>query len=119
MRAGFFIIAAFGLVFGLGLFFLPGSFMPLWPWNLAPLASRAVGAWMTTFGVAAATLAWENDPDNGRGTIASLLAFCILQFVVLLRYPVSVDFAKPLAWGYILFLLLGLVVSGAGLLRKN
>jgi hypothetical protein len=51
--------------------------------------------------------------------MASLLSFCILQFVVLLRYPGSVDFTKPLAWGYILFLLLGLVASGVGLLKKD
>jgi hypothetical protein len=50
---------------------------------------------------------------------ASLLAFCVLQFVVLLRYPGSMDFTNPLAWGYILFLLLGLVVSGSGLIKKN
>lgn len=114
-----YLLAAFGLVFGLGLFFLPESFMPLWPWNLSPLASRAVGAWMTTFGVAAATLAWENDLVNGKGALASLLAFCVLQFVVLLRYPASMDFTKPLAWGYILFLLLGLIVSGSGLIKQN
>jgi hypothetical protein len=74
---------------------------------------------MTTFGVAAATLTWDNDRVNGRGAMASLLSFCILQFVVLLRYPGSVDFTKPLAWGYILFLLLGLVASGVGLLKKD
>jgi hypothetical protein len=118
VRIGFYLIAAFGLIFGIGLFFMPESFMLLWPWNLAPLAARAVGAWMTTFGIAAATLAWQNDRLNGRGTIATLLAFCILQFIVLFRYLGSVDFAKPLAWGYILFLVLGLVASGVGFLKK-
>jgi len=119
VRGGFYILAAFGLITGIGLFFFPQSLIPLWPWALAPLAARAVGAWMSTFGVAAAALAWDNDQGNGRGALASLLAFCILQFVVLLRYLESVDFAKPLAWGYILFLLLGLVASGSGLLKKN
>jgi hypothetical protein len=118
-RSGFYILAAFGLITGIGLFFFPESLIPLWPWALAPLAARAVGAWMTTFGVAAGALAWENDLLNGRGALASLLAFCILQFIVLFRYPESVDFANPLAWGYILFLLLGLVVSGIGLLRRE
>jgi len=119
VRGGFFLLAAFGLFFGLGLFFLPGSFMPLWPWKLAPLASRAVGAWLTTFGVASGTLAWINDRFSGLGTLASLLTFCILQFVVLFRYLGSVNFANPLAWGYVLFLLLGLGASGAALLRSN
>jgi hypothetical protein len=119
VRGGFYILAAFGLITGIGLFFFPDGTIPLWPWPLALLAARAVGAWMTTFGVAAAALAWDNNRVNGRGVLASLLAFCILQFVVLLRYPESLNFARPLAWGYILFLLLGLVASGAGLLKKN
>ena len=116
-RAVFFLLAAFGLLFGLGLFFLPQSFMPLWPWPLAPLAARAVGAWLTTFGVAAATLAWQNDRVHGKGALASLLAFCILQLIVLLLYSGSVEFGNPLAWGYLLFLLLGMAASGSGLLK--
>jgi len=119
VRGGFFFLAAFGLVFGLGLFFFPNSFMPLWPWPVPPLASRAVGTWMATFGVAAATLARDNDRTGGVGALASLLAFCVLQFVVIFRYPAGVDFAKPLAWGYILFLLIGVIASGAGLLRRE
>jgi len=97
LRGGFYLLAAFGLITGIGLFFFPESLSPFWPWALAPLAARAVGAWMSTFGVAAATLARENDLVSGKGALASLLAFCVLQFVVLLRYPESVDFANPLA----------------------
>lgn len=118
-RGGLALLAAFGLITGFGLFFFPESLSPFWPWALAPLAARAVGAWMSTFGVVAATLAWENDTASGKGALASLLAFCVLQLVVILRYPASLDFAKPLAWGYILFLLIGLVVSALGLLKKN
>lgn len=117
VRGGFYLLAAFGLITGILLFFFPNTIIPLWPWPLTPLASRAVGAWMTTFGVAAATLAWQNDRVNGSGALATLLAFCILQLVVLLRYPASVDVANPLAWGFILFLLLGMAASGAGLFR--
>jgi len=117
-RAVFFLLSAFGIIFGLVLFSLPGIFSPLWPWNVPPLASRAVGAWMTTLGVAAATVAWKNDRVNARGTLASLLVFCALQLIVLLRYPASVDFDNPLAWGYLLFLLLGMAAPGAGLLKR-
>jgi hypothetical protein len=119
VRSGLVLLAAFGSITGIGLFFFPGSMIPFWPWNLAPLAARAVGTWLATFGVAAAALAWDNDRVGGKGAMASLLAFFILQFVVLLRYPGSVEFTKPLAWGYILFLLLGLVASGVGLLKKD
>lgn len=119
VRTELLLLAAFGLIFGLGLFFLPGSFMPLWPWKVPPLASRAVGAWLTTFGVAAATIAWQNDRINTRGALASLFAFGILQLVVLLRYPGSVNFGNPLAWGYFLFLLLDIAASGSALLRRS
>ena len=118
-QGGFYILAIFGLLTGIGLFFFPESMIPLWPWPLAPLASRAVGVWMTTFGVAATALAREDDRVNGAGTLASLFSFCILQIVVLLRYPASLDFASPIAWGYILFLLLGMIISGVGLLKRK
>jgi len=114
VRGGFYLLAAFGLITGIGLFFFPGNVMSMWAWPLKPLASRAVGAWMTTFGVAAASLAIENDCKSGAGTMASLLAFCILQFVVIFRYSSRMDFVNPLAWGYVLFLLFGIVVNGVG-----
>jgi hypothetical protein len=118
VRGGFYTLAVFGLITGIGLFFFPEIMIPLWPWPLAPLASRAVGVWLSTFGVAASALAWDNDRANGVGTMTSLLAFCTLQFVVLFRYTASVDFANPLAWGYVLFLLLGMAASGAGLMNR-
>jgi hypothetical protein len=119
IRGGLYVLAAFGLASGIGLFFFPNGLIPLWPWPLMPLASRAVGTWMATFGVAAATLAWSNDRTEEAGALASLFAFCLLQFIVIFRFSASVNFAKPLAWGYILFLLLGLIVSGAGLSRRS
>jgi len=119
VHGGLVILAAFGLITGLGLFFFPRTFMSLWPWLVPPLASRAVGTWMATFGIVCISLSLENDRVNGAGALASLFAFCILQFVVILRYLSSMDFAKPLAWGYTLFLLLGVVVSGIELLRRS
>lgn len=119
MRGGFYLLAILGLITGFGLFFFPQFFIPLWPWPVPPLASRVVGSWMATFGVASASLAWGNDLVTGAGALASLFAFCVLQFVVIFRYLESVDFAKPLAWIYILFLLLGVVISSVGLLRRN
>ena len=114
MRGGLSFLAAFGLIIGIGLFVFPGKVLFMWAWPLKPLASRAVGAWMTTFGVASASLAIENDRESGAGTMASLLAFCILQVVVIFRYSSSMDFNNPLAWGYVLFLLFGIVVNGVG-----
>lgn len=119
IRYGFYLLAIYGLITGIGLFFFPDTMIPLWPWNLAPLASRAVGVWLSTFGVVAAVISREDDRDNTAGAFTSLLAFCILQFVVLIRYPASVDFASPFAWSYLIFLLLGMIVTGVGLLKRD
>ena len=119
VRGGYYLLAAFGLIAGIGLFFFPGNFMSMWAWPLKPLASRAVGAWMTTFGVASASLAIENDRESGAGTMTSLLAFCVLQVVVIFRYSSSMDFVNPLTWGYVLFLLFGIVVNGVGVRKRQ
>jgi len=119
IRSGLYVLAALGLASGIGLFFFPNSLIPFWPWPLMPLASRAVGTWLGTFGVASAVLAIENNRVNGAGTLASLLTFCVLQFLVILRYSDSLDFSNPIAWVYILFLLHGLIVSGMGLLQRK
>lgn len=116
MRAGFLLLAAFALFCGLGLFFAPEAMSPLWPWTAPPLAARAVASWLSAFGVACLSLAFENDIHHGAGTSSSLFAFCVLQFVVFARYASNVDWQKPLTYGYILFLLLGLLIPGANLL---
>src|SRR6266545_2716117 len=116
MRGGFLVLSAFALFSGLGLFFAPETMSALWPWTVPPLAARAVASWLSAFGVACLSLAFENDIHHGAGTSASLFAFCVLQWIVLARYPSAVAWQKPLAIGYILFLLLGLFISGANLL---
>lgn len=122
MRSGFALLAAFALLSGLGLFLAPGAMAGLWPWPVPPLAARAISSWLCAFGVACATLTWENDIKFGEGTCSSLFAFCVLELIVVFRYSSTIDWTKPLAIAYILFLLLGLVSSGSNLLanrRKN
>ena len=119
MRIGFVLWAAFALLCGLGLFLAPGAMAVLWPWPVTPLAARAVSSWLSAFGMACAALAWENDIRNGAGTCSSLLAFCILQLVVLARYAAAVDWGKPMATAYVLFLVLAGLITGANLLANR
>lgn len=119
MRAGFALLAAFALFCGLSLFLVPEGMSALWPWAVTPLAARAVSSWLTAFGVACATLVFENDSKNGAGTSSSLFAFCLLQLVVVARYASAIDWGKPMAIAYILFLLLGAVVTGWNLLASR
>jgi hypothetical protein len=119
MRGGFILLAAFTLLSGLGLFLAPEAMSALWPWTVPPLAARAVSSWLCAFGVACGALALENDIKHCAGTSSSLFAFCILQLVVLARYASAIDWGKPLAFAYILFLVLGLLISGANLLASR
>jgi len=115
MRSGFLLLAAFGLLAGFGLFLFPAAISPLWPWTVTPLAARAVASWLCAFGIACVALASENDIHHGAGTCASLFAFCILELIALARYASAVDWGKPLAISYVLFLSLGVLITGANL----
>jgi hypothetical protein len=116
MRGGFALLAAFALLSGLGLFIVPEAMSALWPWSVTPLAARAISSWLSAFGVACATLTFENDIKNGAGTCSSLFAFCVLELIVAVRYASAIDWAKPLSIAYMLFLFLGLLIAGSNLL---
>ncbi len=119
MRGGLALLAAFALLSSLGLFIVPEAMSALWPWAVTPLAARAISSWLGAFGVACATLTLENDIKYGAGTCSSLFAFCVLELIVVARYSVAIDWAKPMAMAYILFLLIGIVISGSNLLANK
>jgi hypothetical protein len=119
MRGGFALLAVFALLVGVSLFLVPDSMSALWPWAVTPLAARAVSSWLCAFGVACATLTFENDIRHGAGTCSSLFAFCILELMVVARYASAIDWTKPLAAAYILFLLFGSLIAGSNLLKNK
>lgn len=118
VRGGFGLLAVFTLLAGLGLFLAPSTMSALWPWAVPSLAARAVSAWLCAFGVACTTLTFENDIKYGAGTSSSLFAFCVLELIVVARYASAIDWAKPLAIAYMLFLFLGSLISGSNLLKN-
>jgi hypothetical protein len=119
MRGGYALLAAFSLLSGLALFIAPTAMSAFWPWEVTPLAGRAVSSWLAAFGMACASLTMENDITHGAGTASSLFAFCILQLIVIARYSSAMDWGKPLATAYILFLLFGTLITGANLLADR
>ncbi len=119
IRIGFAVLAVIALLAGVSLFMAPVFMSTLWPWTVTPLAARAISSWLCAYGVACATLALENDLKYGAGTSTSFFAFCILQMIVVARFPASMDWTKPLAFGYMLFLVIGLIVSGSNLLANK
>jgi hypothetical protein len=119
MRGGFAILAAFALLSGISLFLTPERMSALWPWPVTPLAARAISSWLSAFGVACATLTFENDIRHGAGTCSSLFAFCILELIVLGRYPGAIDWEKPMSIAYVLFLLLGVLIPGSNIFANR
>jgi hypothetical protein len=45
----------------------------------------------------------------------SLAAFSVLQFIVIARYPATLNWGNLLAWIYVIALLAGLIFNAAGL----
>jgi hypothetical protein len=119
MRGGFAILATFALLSGISLFIGPTAMSTVWPWAVPPLAARAISSWLTAFGMACASLTFENDIKHGAGTASSLFAFCILELIVLARYSSAIDWGKPLSLAYTLFLVFGFLISGANLLANR
>ena len=100
------------LVLGVALFIAPVA--PLWAWELTPLTGRAVGAWLVGIGVIAAHASWENDWERVHGMIVGYVMLACLQLLALVRYSATVDWSKPHAALYLIFLMSILVVGGYG-----
>jgi hypothetical protein len=83
-----------------------------WPWDLMPLSSMVVGAWLVAFGVAAALVIREGDLARLVGPSAAYALFGILQLLVLARYRDQVSAADPWLWAYVL--LIGSIVVAGG-----
>ncbi len=113
------VIGAIMLLFGIVMFLVPSAGIAVWPWTLTPLTSRAAGAWLLGLGIAAAQLARENDFHRVQPVLASAVAFGLLQFLALARYPSTVAWGNPKAWLYVLFMLSILVVGALGLLASR
>jgi hypothetical protein len=96
---------------GIGLFIAPRVVGTVWPWMLTPLTGRAVGAWLTALGVAAALAIREHDLIRLRAATVTYAAFGALQLGALVR------FAEHVRWGAAawLYTLVAISVLAAGL----
>lgn len=103
-----------GIVFFLAPFFIPDPnavrtfFLTVWPWPLTALTGRAVAAWLVGLGIAAATVAKDNNLHLAKVALSSSALFGILEFIALARYWLAPDIAgrnELVFWVYILFLL--------------
>jgi hypothetical protein len=103
--------ATLALLVGVALFVAPSTADLLWPWDLPPLTSRAVGAWLVAFSVILGQAGWEDDWERVGPGVLAYLALGVLQLVAVARYPSEIDWSQPRAWIY-LFVVLTVLTAG-------
>ena len=99
-------------IFGSAMLLIPEVTIPLWPWKLSVLTSRAIGAWGVGIGVIALHAAWENAWARLSPMFISYFTYGALQVINLLRYPDVIDWASPSAMLYTLFVI-SIFLAGA------
>lgn len=109
------LVVAFAI--GLALFVAPSTADDLWPWELTPLTSRAVGAWLLALAAGLAATLYERDWRRVRAAVPTFFAMPVLQAVALARYSDTVDWSGARLWLYLLYLGSLVVLGGFGLLR--
>jgi hypothetical protein len=119
IRIGYLIQGVLAVLAGLILFFAPNLIIPSWPWELTPLTARAISAWSIAYGLACLEVNRENNTVNVIPARISLLIFSILQLIALARYSSNFDLSKPLAWVYLLVMILGVIVNVPNLYTRK
>jgi hypothetical protein len=99
---------------GLAMFVAPAAMLPAWPWPLTTLTARAIAAWLLGLGLAAAHATWENDWDRVAVAAYSYLVLGGLELLAVLRYADSMQWTRPAAWIYVMFMASVLLVGAYG-----
>jgi hypothetical protein len=89
-----------------------------WAWPLAPLAGRAIGAWLVALGFAAVLVVLGRDLGRAGAASATYVAFGQLQVGALVRFSGDVDWGRAAAWAW-LVVLVSIIVMGLYGLTAN
>jgi hypothetical protein len=106
------------LVIGTALIVAPSTSDSLWPWQLTPLTSRAVGAWLLALAAGLAVTLFERDWARIRVAAVTFTAGPLLQFVALARFSDTVNWNSAGIWAYLVFLAGILLLGLYGLPRS-
>jgi hypothetical protein len=110
------MFAAGGVLFvgGLAVHHHAEAMTRFWPWDLMPLSSMVIGAWLVSFGVAAALVIRERDLSRLLMPSVAYTAFGVLQLVVVTRYRTQIDENDPWVWAYLALLVAAVLTGGYG-----
>jgi hypothetical protein len=105
---------------GIALFIAPVDVSDaIWPWKMAALAGRVMGAWLLALAFGAALVLRENDWARSRGACITYTLFGVLEIIVLLRYSDAVDFGDVRTLVYLVFLASIVAVGGYGVRESS
>lgn len=116
------ILFAHGIVggmFGLLLFFTPQVIIPIWPWVLTPLTSKALSAWLISFSIVDFQTIWENDWQRVKIMSIGYIIFGVLPMIAMIRYANEVNWLSMVNMGYFAYLLIMLAFGMVGYLRTR
>lgn len=106
------------LVIGTALLVAPSRADSLWPWQLTPLTSRTVGAWLLALATGLLVTVWERDWARIRVATVTYTAMPLLQFVALARFSDTVNWDGAGISLYLAFLVSILLLGVFGLRRS-
>lgn len=86
---------------GAALYLPPPTAEALWAWPLTPLTARAVGAWLLSYGLAAALLVRADDLGALGPPAVAYATFGAAELAVAARFPGSVDLGTPQGLAYL------------------
>ncbi|MGY1690780.1 hypothetical protein [Geodermatophilus sp. SYSU D01105] len=111
------VLAAAGLALFLGGLAVHHESEPVtrfWPWDLMPLSSQVIGAWLIALGIGAALVIRERDLHRLLVPAVAYTTFGALQLGVLARYRTDVDPGDPWLWAYVAVCVVIVVTGGYG-----
>jgi hypothetical protein len=89
--------------------------IPLWPWTLSILTSRAIGAWGVGIGIIALHALWENDWTRLSPTMLGYALYGLLQLINLIRFPGTLEWDHISTIVYTSFMISILVIGVYGI----
>jgi hypothetical protein len=111
------IICGSGLAIGALLAFIfPGLLIPIFPWQLTPLTTRSLCAWLMAVGTIMLSMSRENHPARARLTTPMFILLLPALLLQMMRYADQVNWGSPVLW---LSLILFAIIGSCGLYLAN
>lgn len=112
VRAAARVVAAGSIGMALLMLAAPGTAADIWPWDLTPLTSRALGCMTAQLGVGALLLSFDERWSSWRILLQTVLVASALLLGGIARRWDDLDHSRPLTWAFVAGLIAMAVAIG-------